>query len=175
MSRWMSLELYSNMITTKNAIDLINAKVSAENQTGNGNLSNGKSANSNPNGAVKSTATPSNQHGTTSAKIKESYDGIVFQELTSQRKAPRYNDSDMSKEDREKLFSKDFPGLDKIYKEMKNEISQKNKLSKTVREKYEKRFNREMRSVLTAFSKEGLRTSQYPETRYLSKPLKIYD
>lgn len=154
--------LYSNMITTKNAIDLINAKVSAENQTGNGNLSNGKSANSNPNGAVKSTATPSNQHGTTSAKIKESYDGIVFQELTSQRKAPRYNDSDISKEDREKLFSKDFPGLDKIYIEMKNEISQKNKLSKTVREKYEKRFNREMRSVLTAFSKEGIRTSQLP-------------
>ncbi len=95
-------ELYTNMITNKSAIDQINAKATAEikvakatagltSNTDNAATSNTntksaksvsgvkgngtqKSSKNSSNGTIKSINTPSNQHGKTSVKIKESAD-----------------------------------------------------------------------------------------------------
>lgn len=102
-------ELYTNMITNKSAIDQINAKVNGEikvakataklnadnneddsskqsptTNTVSGIKGNGTQKSSvNPsNGTIKSINAPSNQHGTTSVKIKESNDKEFTTELS---------------------------------------------------------------------------------------------
>ena len=71
--------LYNSMITNDSAIKQINAKAAGEIKvakasTVTGIKGNGtqKSANTGANGTIKSINTPSNQHGTTSVKVKES-------------------------------------------------------------------------------------------------------
>ncbi len=144
--------LYTNMITTKSAVDVINAKVGAETSTGNGNLKNGKTSSDKPNGAVKSTATPTNQHGTTSAKMKEMADMPIFLREDS-------NDPEKTKS-HVKEFRYKYAKLYKSYTNMRNEISEKGKFNKADRNKYAKLLSGEFERVLFEFAKEGYVTSQ---------------
>lgn len=98
--------LYQNMIQTPAQLALVNAKVSA---TGSGSANTGTSGPSktSSSGAQKNTASkvqPSNQHGTTSMKVKESMN------LTESTK------------DNVSSWKKNFPSIYKKYSTMRNDV-----------------------------------------------------
>lgn len=138
--------LYSNMITTANAIEVIDAKVAAEGGSTNGNIKNGKTATSNPSGAAKSTNTPTNQNGSGSAKVKESQ--INLSEGFNLTEGD--NTSENIKEYREK-----FSNVYKLYKKIGNDISEKKAFSDKDREKYSEQMNRYLTAKLFQYAKLG--------------------
>ena len=132
--------LYTNMITTQSEIDVLNAKVSAENATGNGNLSNGSGQSSKtPNGAVSSTSNPTNQHGTTSAKMKED---VNVQE------ADRSLAATMKTEQNNIRFENEYSQMYKLFEDMRNDISKKENFSKTNITKYSREFIKEFNDII---------------------------
>lgn len=107
-------ELYSNMITQKNALELLSAKGDAVS----GKLFNGKEKDTSK---VSKTAIsknqPSNQHGTYSAKVKESI-----------------NVSESTEENIQK-YRKEYSIVDKKYRSLCNSLSE------VTKEKLDKKFN----------------------------------
>lgn len=66
-------QMYANLITQTNAKELLQMKLGATTTSSDGRTTNGKANDdTTPNGAASSMNTPSNQHGTYSAKVKES-------------------------------------------------------------------------------------------------------
>jgi len=137
---------YSNMITTASAIEILNAKAAAESETGDGNITNGKTQSVEPNKTAKNTITPTNQHGTSTAKIKES---IGFQEKDSKKTAEHI-----------KKYKKDFADIYKLYKNMGNDIAKREKFSKTDAAKYTDAFITEFESVINEYAQLGYKNSQ---------------
>ena len=149
--------LYSNMITTKNAIDVINAKVAAEGGSANGNIKNGKTASTNANKAASNVNAPSNQNGTSSAKVKESF-GLREEDLS----------------DNEKHYRENFTKIYKLYKKLGNDVLRKNKLNDKLKKEYESKFVLLLKDVITNESKKGYKKSGatfIPEDRFVSKEL----
>lgn len=67
-------QMYANLITQTNAKELLQMKLGATTTSSDGRTTNGKANDdTTPNGAASSMNTPSNQHGTYSAKVKESF------------------------------------------------------------------------------------------------------
>ncbi|MED1125320.1 hypothetical protein [Bacillus atrophaeus] len=122
--------LYASMIDNKNAIAQIREKTKGSlqlmknrdngggtgnnNDTGDGSgiAGNGDTTSSRPNEDVKSRNMPSNQHGTTSVKIKESQGDITPKAL---------NNADKEKEKHKKTFSTIY----KKYQDLRNDIVRK--------------------------------------------------
>lgn len=152
--------LYSNMITTANAIEVINAKVSAEGGSTNGNIKNGKTTASNPTGAAKSTNTPSNQNGSSSAKIKESIDLSEGFELTEGD-----NTSENIKD-----YRKNFGNVYKLYKKIGNNISEKKAFSDKDKETYSKQISNNLAEKMLEYAKEGYKKAggqdYYPDKNF---------
>ena len=66
-------QMYANLITQTNAKELLQMKLGATTTSSDGRTTNGKANDdTTPNGAASSMNTPSNQHATYSAKVKES-------------------------------------------------------------------------------------------------------
>jgi hypothetical protein len=115
-------QLYMNYIELPAALAQIDEKAKAATGISNGNpgssgaAGNGKTQSTKPNGAAKNNNTPTNQHGTTSAKIKESDDGIdsidVNESLETQ---------EVSKKVRK--HKKSFAAVYKKYENLRNDIS----------------------------------------------------
>jgi predicted metallopeptidase len=120
--------LYANMVQTPAAIEQIDAKtqgslelakLSAQTSAA-ANKGNGKTASAKPSGAVKSTARPTNQHGTTSAKIKSSMDDDISFEVSEA----------LSIEEKASVKLKNhknsFSSVYKKYENMRNDIAETN-------------------------------------------------
>ena len=104
--------LFANMITLKNDLSLINAKVGSEgtgSASANAGTSGPDSKKTGENKQVKSTVRPQNQHGTTSMKIKESMNIAE-------------KDSKTDKHIRE--YEKKFKEVYKKYSSMRNDIAE---------------------------------------------------
>ena len=145
--------LYSNMITTANAIELIDAKAKAEGVTGNGNIKNGKTASSKPTKEATSIARPTNQNGTTTAKIGESMIPVQEDEdITLQR---------LLKKDRhENEYRTDFPKMYKKYETLRNECIEKGNFSKGRVTKYTAEFQTALKTYLQDSARQGYAQAQ---------------
>ena len=143
--------LYSNMITQKNAIELINAKASAEGATGNGNVKNGKQPTSKSNGEAKNVNAPANQHGTTSAKIGES----AALNITEADAA-----SIQKKENNENAYRNEFSKMYKKYEALRNEVNERGNFSKRNITKYTEDFQELLRGYLEDAVAQGYVKSQ---------------
>jgi hypothetical protein len=100
--------LYDNMIKQPNALALVNAKLS---QSGTGSASantgtSGPSKTKTTNGTIKNTMQPRNQHGTTTANIKESF--LDLKESSTQSNIDKYK--------------KNFPSVFKKYTTTRNDV-----------------------------------------------------
>ena len=113
--------LYENMISKQSQIELIDAKAKAEGATGNGNLKNGKTSSAKPTKEAASIARPTNQSGTTSAKIGESVVDIQEDEEASRA---------IKKETHENEYRTDFSKMYKKYENLRNECIEKGNFSK---------------------------------------------
>lgn len=149
--------LYTNMITTPSEIEVVNAKNAVAASSGNGNVKNGKSAAKSPSGSVKSASNPTNQHGSTSAKIKEGEDKwLANQENLLQRnplpknqaKKAANNLKAVSEKDKTDAFRVSYPGLCNTYKKMRNDILKAGCFSDKSIEKYSLELGSELDSVL---------------------------
>ncbi len=145
--------LYSNMITTANAIELIDAKAKAEGITGNGNIKNGKTASSKPTKEATSIARPTNQNGTTTAKIGESMIPVQEDEdITLQR---------LLKKDRhENEYRTDFPKMYKKYETLRNECIEKGNFSKGRVTEYTAEFQTALKMYLQESARQGYAQAQ---------------
>lgn len=138
--------LYNNMITKNSELELIKAKTSAATATGNGNIKNGKTEKIKTNGSVSNTDRPSNQHGTTSAKMKE-YLNFTEDEKTDKHIA-QYKDK--------------YAEMYKNYSTMRNEIVKKGKFSKTNIERYSKLLTKSFLLSIKRSAEDGYKQSQLP-------------
>ena len=150
--------LYSNMITTKGQIDVLNAKAQAEASTGNGNLGNGSGQKtSSPNGSVKSVSQPSNQYGTTSAKMKEEINNIP----TDIKEAKEDKIASVLKTEQHDIrFKQNYAQLYKLFTNMRNDISKKENFSKTNVNKYIRELNKEFDSIIESNAALGYSKAQ---------------
>ena len=148
--------LYSNMITTANAIEVINAKVAAEGSTGNGNLKNGKTSSTKPTKEASSIARPTNQNGTTSASVHES-------EVPIQEAEPPA--STIKKEAHENEYRTDFSKMYKKYEAMRNECSEKGNFSKERVAKYTADLQHTLKIYLQDSAKQGYAQAQLSDHR----------
>jgi hypothetical protein len=138
--------LYSNMITQPNELELINAKVAASGTTGNGNIKNGKTAKTQSNGEAKSMNSPKNQHGTTSARVKESlYNGINLREFDMERV--------LKTENHVNSYHEQFPKMYKKYAALRNERIEKGNFSKRSIAKH----SAELRDILNEYLEDAVR------------------
>jgi len=116
-------QLFANMIKQKNALELVNAKLSGSSGT-DGNVtanvgSSGPDKQNKTSQAAKNTITPENQHGKSSVKIKESLD--------TGTKGPKPKDKDFpEKKDKTSKniseYKKKFSEVYKKYNTMRNDI-----------------------------------------------------
>ena len=143
--------LFGNMITTKSAIDIVNAKAVAETTTGNGNISNGKTSTVTASGAVQNTDQPTNQHGTTSVKTKESVIPITESNNNLETKN--------KKETHEAMYRNDFAQIYKLYQNMRNDITNKKKFTKANIDKYNKEFNALFEDLIVKYAALGYTNS----------------
>lgn len=141
--------LYSNMITTKNAIDIINAKIEAEKSTNNGNILNGKTKETKPNDAAKNTNAPTNAHGTTSAKVKES---LEIDESAIEKS--------IKKDENEKIYQENFKQMYKLYKTLGNDIKERGKLSDKRKKDYINKFIDGYSRIINNHAKMGVASAQ---------------
>lgn len=158
--------LYSKMITTANAVEIINAKVAAEGDSVNGNIKNGKTTSFSPTNAAKSTNSPSNQHGTSSAKVKEfaARTNLVLKEGTTSENIATYR--------------RNYNEVYKLYKKIGNEVVKKNIFSDKDLEKYTSEMKNLLEDVINKYSLKGYKKSQLSndiplslEKQYISKTL----
>ena len=103
--------LYQNMIVTPSELALTQAKASATGTSGNGNSGPTKSAK--PNGTASNTVSPKNQHGTTSAHIKESEIDLAESASSERQKITDANIED---------YRKKFGAVYKKYNSVRNEL-----------------------------------------------------
>ena len=147
--------LYSNMITTANAIEVINAKVSAEGGSTNGNIKNGKIASSNPSSAAKSVNTPSNQNGSSSAKVKEEFAPRTLRTVLQEG----------STSENIKQYRKKYTDMYKLYKKIGNDIAKKGKFSAKDLESYTNQMNTLVEEMIRDYSLKGYKKSQLSDKR----------
>lgn len=147
--------LYSNMITTANAIEVINAKVSAEGGSTNGNIKNGKIASSNPSSAAKSVNTPSNQNGSSSAKVKEEFAPRTLRTILQEG----------STSENIKQYRKKYTDMYKLYKKIGNDIAKKGKFSAKDLESYTNQMNTLVEKMIRDYSLKGYKKSQLSDER----------
>jgi len=145
--------LYNNMITTANAIELIDAKAKADAATGNGNIKNGKTPSSKPTKEATSIARPTNQSGTTSAKIGESM--IPVQEEEDQTVARI-----LKKDRHDNEYRADFPKMYKKYETLRNECIEKGNFSKGRVTKYTAEFQTALKMYLQEYARQGYAQAQ---------------
>ena len=158
--------LYTTMITTKSAVDVLNAKTAAENATGNGNLSNGSGQSSaTPNGAVSSVSQPTNQHGTTSAKMNESLslNENMFK-LNNESPLTKKLNQISKKNQHEARFKNQYSQMYKLFMNMRNDIAKTEKFPKTKVNKYIKEFSKEFNILLEDSARLGYSSSQLLNT-----------
>lgn len=136
--------LYSNMITLQGQLQLQSAKESAALASGNGNMKNGKTQSQTPNGSVKNNDSPSNQHGTFSAKIKESID---------------FTEADKTSE-HVREFHKKYANMYKLYRKWRNESIENGKTNKTAKNKTEKALSAEFDSIIEKKIREGFKNAK---------------
>lgn len=177
--------LYSNMITKQNEIEILNAKVSASAESGNGNLSNGSGQKSySSNKAASNTDQPQNQHGTTSAKAKESDQSWhVNQENVPLKESPEKNQPNpvrsakafYNPERRQRIltFRLEHSGLFNTYSSMRNDITEKSNFTQRIADKYIDEFTKEFDSELEKYSRLGYKKSQLSGTEVDPVPDKI--
>lgn len=166
--------LYTNMITTPSAIEVIQAKTQVAASTGNGNVSNGKTKSSKANGAAKNTDSPKNQHGTTSAKIKEGeqlwrVDPVNPQKNPLRNPLPRNPalknavsnpEEETKRKQRMLAFRLQYANLYKTYTDMRNDIVSKGRFTEKLKQKYSDELAREFDSILETNSRLGYKKSQ---------------
>lgn len=141
--------LYTNMITTPNQLAVVNAKLAGGGTgSGNGRLTNGSMSSKNGNGQAKSIVSPSNQHGTTSAKMHEFKEGYIFEESPESKRAKRITD-----------YRLHYASLCNIYKGMRNNILQKQKFSARDIFDYKKSLITEMDNKFAEYSRLGYKSS----------------
>lgn len=129
--------LYVNMIENKAAIDQINAKTQGSLEVAKANAAasaakagvagNGKTKSAKPSKAVLTNNRPTNQHGTTSAKIKEDYD----EEEDNDNEIPELEIAEsvsVAEKNAKKLknHKKIFSSIYKRYENLRNDITDTN-------------------------------------------------
>lgn len=143
--------LYANMIEKKSAIEQINAKAKAverikadSSKEATGVVGNGKEVSSKPNGEAKSIAMPTNQHGTTSVKIKESSDSNNVLLLDNKKKDLQNH-------------KKNYSSIYKKYKQLSNDISRDNEKSKYLIDVAKDSILKEVKSYMLLSSQDGIK------------------
>ena len=142
--------LFGQMITTQSAIQVLHAKTEAANTSDDGNLKNGKDKQAKANGAAAATDSPMNQHGTTSAKVKESLSFRESEDLEKLNKTRNH----------EAQFRADYGSMYKLYNKMSNDIEKQGKFTKSSISKYTKELGKEMISILRLNAQMGYANSQ---------------
>lgn len=143
--------LYSNLITKQTELELIKAKAAAAVSAGNGNITNGRSVSTEANGTSKSVVSPSNQHGTTSAKVKERAEEwhVNQQNLVEARKNPERNLAksvelvDTGRRQRMADFKLQHYDMWKAYDALRNKVSDEGKFLPEKREEYASMLDKE--------------------------------
>ena len=160
--------LYTNMITTPSEIEVVNAKNAVAASSGNGNVKNGKTAAKSPGGSVKSTSNPTNQHGSTSAKIKEGEEKwLANQENHLQRnplakkQAKKAANSSLALSEKTKInaFRDSYPSLCNTYKIMRNNILKAGSISDRAAKKYASELETELCNILNNSFRAGYENS----------------
>lgn len=156
--------LYQNMITTQSAIQVLNAKVAAGGSTGNGNLKNGKTASAKPSGAAASIARPTNQNGTTSAKMGESV--VSVQEADTIANTQK-------KENHENEYRKEFSQMYKKYETLRNECIEKGNFSKGRVTRYTAEMQSALKTYLLSSARQGYAQAQLSDHQVGSSDIDI--
>ena len=147
--------LYQNMISTQSAIEILNAKVAAEGQTGNGNVKNGKTTSTKPTKEADSIARPTNQNGTTTAKIGESV--VPLQEAADEDPVV----ARILKKDRHtNEYRAEFPEMYKKYEALRNECIEKGNFSKGRVTRYTAEFQTALKTYLQDSARQGYAQAQ---------------
>ena len=143
--------LFANMITQQNALELVAAKEKASG--GNGNIKNGKATPSKATKEATSIARPTNQNGTTSAKIGESM--IPVQEDEDKTVARI-----LKKDRHDNEYRADFPKMYKKYETLRNECIEKGNFSKGRVTKYTAEFQTALKTYLQDSARQGYAQAQ---------------
>lgn len=160
--------LYTNMITTPSEIEVVNAKNAVAASSGNGNIKNGKTAAKSPGGSVKSASNPTNQHGSTSAKIKEGEEKwLANQENHLQRnplaknqaKKAANNDAALSEKKKIMAFRDSYPSLCNTYKKMRNNILKAGGFSDRAAKQFASELEIELCDILNGSFRAGYENS----------------
>lgn len=157
--------LFTNMITVPAALAQIQAKNTVATATGNGNINNGKTSTVKGSGTVKSTANPTNQHGTTSAKIKE---GEQQWHAAAQKNPPRRNPLVRNLPQRNparsanslSVFREKYSSLCNSFNAMRNDILSKGIIDNSLTSEYGKALNKDLEKITEAALTGGLEKSQ---------------
>lgn len=157
--------LFTNMITVPAALAQIQAKNTVAASTGNGNINNGKTSAVKGSGTVKSTANPTNQHGTTSAKIKE---GEQQWHAAAQKNPPRRNPLARNLPQRNparsanslNVFREKYSSLCNSFNAMRNDILSKGIINNSLTSEYGKALNKDLEKITEAALTGGLEKSQ---------------
>jgi hypothetical protein len=144
------------MITTNGQIALIDAKVKAEGSVG-GNIKNGKTPSGKPSGEAASISSPTNQNGTTSAKVKESQMNITEADKGMARQ--------QKKEQHEQEYRETFKKMYKKYETMRNECSERGNFSKESVTKYTAELQNILKMYLLDSAKQGYAHAQLSDHR----------
>lgn len=160
--------LYSNMITQTNELELIKAKAAAAAATGNGNVKNGKNASTKVNGTSKSIMSPSNQHGTTSAKMREGEEEWLANQLNpaearkSLARNPVKNADfiDSGRRHRMMNFKLQHYSLWKAYDVLRNNIADEGKYSADKIEQYAQLLDKEFCAEIEKNIRSGYENSR---------------
>lgn len=157
--------LFTNMITVPAALEQIQAKNIVATVTGNGNINNGKTPTVKGSGTVKSTANPTNQYGTTSAKIKE---GEQQWHAAAQKNPPRRNPLARNLPQRNparsanslSVFREKYSSLCNSFNAMRNDILSKGIIDNSLTSEYGKALNKDLEKITEAALTSGLEKSQ---------------
>jgi hypothetical protein len=141
--------LFANMITQQNALELVNAKGAATG--GSGNIRNGKQTPSKADGSVKNTNTPANQHGSTSAKVKEAASLDITEADISKV---------MKTEGNVNSYRNEFSKMYKKYEALRNEVNEKGNFPKRSITEYTQAFQENLRDYLETSVAQGYVKSQ---------------
>lgn len=160
--------LFTNMITVPAALAQIQAKNTVAASTGNGTINNGKASTAKGSGTVKSTANPTNQHGTTSAKIKE---GEQQWHAAAQKNPPRRNPLARNLPQRNparsanslSVFREKYSSLCNSFNAMRNDILSKGIIDNSLTSEYGKALNKDLEKITEAALIGGLEKSQSAE------------
>ena len=141
--------LFANMITQQNALELVNAKGAATG--GSGNIRNGKQTPSKADGSVKNTNTPANQHGSTSARVKEAASLDITEADISKV---------MKTEGNVNSYRNEFSKMYKKYEALRNEVNEKGNFPKRSITEYTQAFQENLRDYLETSVAQGYVKSQ---------------